>query len=66
MQGLPEKLAYVAAVALHSAGHLLVALLIALLVYEKIGLGLLSHAWFNLDLLSMIALMLSGALILLV
>jgi len=57
---------WLAAVAVHSTGHLLVALLTALLVYEKLGLALLRRAWFNLDLLWMIALMLSGALILLV
>lgn len=55
-----------AAVGVHSAGYLLVATLIALLVYEKLGLALLHRAWFNLDLLWVIALMLSGVLILLV
>jgi hypothetical protein len=54
-----------AAVAVHTAGYLLVATLIALLVYEKLGLALLHRAWFNLDLLWVIALMLSGILILL-
>jgi hypothetical protein len=54
------------AVAVHSAGHFLVAVLIAVLVYEKLGLALLRRAWFNLDLLWIIALMISGALILLI
>ncbi len=45
---------------MHTAGHLLVAGLIALLVYEKLGLAMLQRAWFNLDLLWVIALMLSG------
>ena len=40
------------------------AALIALLVYEKLGLALLGRAWFNLDLLWVIALMMSGVLIL--
>ena len=57
---------WLAAVAVHSSGHLLVAVLIALLVYEKLGLGLLRSAWFNLDLLWVIALMASGVIILLV
>jgi len=57
---------WLAAVAVHSTGHLLVAALIALLVYEKLGLALLRRAWFNLDLLWVIALMMSGILILLI
>jgi hypothetical protein len=61
---LASPLQWLAAVGLHSLGHLLVAGLIALLVYEKLGLALLRRAWFNLDLLWMIALMLSGVLIL--
>jgi len=61
-----SPLAWLAAVGVHSAGHLLVAALIALLVYEKLGLALLRQAWFNLDLLWMIALMISGVVILLV
>lgn len=39
------------ATALHAAGYLLVTGLIALLVYEKLGLELLRKAWLNLDLL---------------
>jgi hypothetical protein len=57
---------FLVGVAVHSAGHLLVAVLIAVLVYEKLGLALLRRAWLNLDLLWMIALMISGALILLI
>jgi hypothetical protein len=66
MTALISPLRWLAAVGVHSAGHLLVALLIALLVYEKFGLALLRRAWFNLDLLWVIALMMSGALIFLV
>jgi hypothetical protein len=58
------QLQWLAAVGVHSAGHLSVAALIALLVYEKLGLALLGRAWFNLDLLWVIALMMSGVLIL--
>ncbi|HKZ81216.1 MAG TPA: hypothetical protein VJ124_23300 [Pyrinomonadaceae bacterium] len=63
--GLTNGFRWLAAVGVHSSGHLLVALLIALLVYEKLGLSLLRRAWFNLDLLWMIVLMVSGGLILL-
>ena len=57
---------WLAAVVVHGAGHLLVAVLIAVLVYEKFGLALLGRAWLNLDLLWMIALMISAALILII
>jgi hypothetical protein len=64
--GTLDPLRWLAAVGVHTAGHLLVAGLIALLVYEKLGLAMLQRAWFNLDLLWVIALMLSGVLILVV
>jgi hypothetical protein len=57
-------LQWLVAVVVHSAGHLLVSVVIALVVYEKLGLALLRRAWFNLDLIWMIALMMSGVLIL--
>jgi hypothetical protein len=57
---------FLVAVGVHSGGYLLVATLIALVVFKKFGLALLQRAWFNLDLLWVIALMLSGVLILLV
>lgn len=66
LQSFNNPLLWLAAVLVHSAGHLFVALLIALVVYEKLGLALLRRAWFNLDLLWMIALMLSGLLILII
>jgi hypothetical protein len=53
-----------AAIGAHSLGFLLAVALIALLVYEKFGLTLLSRAWFNIDWLWVIALMVSGVLIL--
>jgi hypothetical protein len=59
-----SPLRWLAAVGVHTLGHLLVAAFIALLVYEKLGLALLQRAWFNLDLLWVIALMLSGAILL--
>ncbi len=39
--------------------------LLALVVYEKLGLAILRRAWFNLDRLWAGALILSGALVLL-
>ena len=66
MSASANPLWWIVAVAVHGAGHLFVAVLIALLVYEKLGLALLRSAWFNLDLLWMIALMISGVLILLI
>jgi hypothetical protein len=63
---LAGPLEWLAAVVVHSAAHFLVATLIAVVVYEKLGLALLSRVWFNLDLLWMIALMVSGLLILLI
>jgi len=59
-------LAWLAAVVVHTLGHLLVAAALALLVYEKLGLSLLRSAWFNLDLVWGIALVLCGVLILVV
>jgi hypothetical protein len=64
--GSVQPLKWLAAVGVHSAGHFLVALLIALLVYEKLGLAMLRTAWLNLDLVWMIALMVSGFLILII
>lgn len=57
---------WLAAVVVHSAGYLLVSLLIALLVYEKLGLSLLRRAWFNVDVVWMIALMISGVALLII
>src|SRR5207249_2628080 len=52
-------------VGIHTLGHLLVAGLVALVVYEKLGLGILRRAWLNLDLLWMLALLATGLFILL-
>ncbi len=62
MPASDSSLLWPAAVGVHSIGYLSVALLVALLVYEKLGVAILRRAWFNLDLLWMIALMLSGAI----
>jgi hypothetical protein len=50
------------AVGMHTVGYLLVVGLVALVVYEKLGLALLRHAWFNLDLLWAAALVAAGIL----
>ncbi|HMF90809.1 MAG TPA: hypothetical protein VKL40_09210 [Candidatus Angelobacter sp.] len=39
------------AVGLHAVGYLLVTAAVAFLVFEKLGVGMLRKAWFNLDLL---------------
>jgi hypothetical protein len=54
-----------ASVALHTLGYLLMTAAVAILVYDKLGLGLLRRAWFNVDLVWMLALMVTGAFILL-
>jgi hypothetical protein len=38
-----------AAVIVYTLGHLVVAGLVALLFYEKLGLTILKRAWFNID-----------------
>ena len=64
MAVLNGPLPWLMAVVVHTLGYLLVATLLALLVYEKLGVAILRRAWFNLDLLWVIALMISGSLIL--
>ena len=53
-------------VGIHTAGHLLVAAVLALVVYEKLGVGILRRSWFNVDLFWMIALVTTGVFTLLV
>lgn len=54
------------AVGVHSIGYLCAAVLVALLVYEKLGVAILRRAWFNFDLVWMVALLVSGIVIVLV
>lgn len=54
----------VASVAVHTLGYLLMTALIAVLVYEKFGVGMLRRAWFNVDLIWMVALVITGIFIL--
>jgi hypothetical protein len=44
----------------HTAGYLLVTGLIAVIVYERIGLRFLRTAWVNLDLIWAVALVVTG------
>lgn len=50
----------VLAALIHTAGYLVVTGLIAVLVYEKLGLRLLRSAWINLDLIWAVALIVTG------
>ena len=51
-------------IAFHTFGYLLATGAVAMLVYEKLGVGLLRYAWFNIDLFWMLALMVAGLVIL--
>ena len=44
----------------HSAGYLLVTGAIAILVYERVGVGFLRRGWINLDLIWAVALVVTG------
>ena len=50
------------ATSLHAASYLAVTAFIALLVFEKLGVGILRRAWFNLDLIWAGALVATGAM----
>jgi hypothetical protein len=54
------------ATAVHTTGYLAVTGLIAWIVYRKVGLAVLRKAWFNVDLLWAITLVVTGVLTLLV
>ncbi|HEX5490714.1 MAG TPA: hypothetical protein VFX07_05600 [Candidatus Udaeobacter sp.] len=55
----------IAAIVVHTSGYLIVTALVAIVVYEKLGVAILRRAWFNLDLIWMVALMVTGVFILL-
>jgi hypothetical protein len=46
----------------HTVGYLTVTAFIAVLVFEKLGVGILRRAWINLDLIWATALMATGTL----
>ena len=54
----------IAAVVLHTLGYLISTALVAIAVYEKLGVAILRSAWFNIDLVWMVALMITGVFIL--
>ncbi|MGH8734488.1 MAG: hypothetical protein ACREVB_12440 [Burkholderiales bacterium] len=53
------------ATGLHAVGYLAVTAFVAVLVFEKLGVGILRRAWINLDLIWAAALMATGTLTLL-
>ena len=50
------------ATGLHAVGYLAVTAFIAVLVFEKLGVGILRRAWINLDVIWAAALMATGTL----
>jgi hypothetical protein len=54
----------ITAVVVHTLGYLLTASLVAIVVYEKLGVAILRRAWFNIDFVWMLALMITGVFIL--
>jgi hypothetical protein len=57
--GLPAEWS---ATVLHTTGYLVVTMVAAVVVYERLGVGVLRRAWINLDLLWAGALVLTGVL----
>jgi hypothetical protein len=49
------------ATGLHALSYLAVTAFVAVLVFDKLGVGILRRAWFNLDLIWAVALVASGA-----
>ena len=54
----------IAAVVVHTLGYLVTTALVAIVVYEWVGVSILRRAWFNIDLIWMLALMITGVFIL--
>ncbi len=50
----------------HTVGYLLIMGIVAVIVYEKLGLRLLKSAWFNIDMIWAFALIVSGLMVLVV
>jgi hypothetical protein len=44
----------------HSGGYLLATMLVAVIVYEKVGVGILRRLWVNVDLVWSAALVITG------
>ena len=66
MNGAASPWTNLSATLVHTAGYLLVTCLVALVVYEKLGVAFLRKGWFNLDLLWAIALIITGCLTLII
>ena len=62
----PAPAAELFAVSIHTAAMFLVMAVVAIVVYEKVGLAILRRAWFNLDMLWSAALIGAGVLSLVV
>lgn len=63
LSGLPDgQIAGLLAALLHTVGYLLVMGIVAVIVYERLGLRLLRSMWFNLDLIWAGALIFTGVL----
>lgn len=63
LSGLPDgQIAGLLAAVLHTGGYLLVMGIVAVIVYEKLGLRLLRSMWFNLDHIWSGALIFTGVL----
>jgi len=54
----------ITAVVVHTLGYLLTTALVAIVVYEKLGVAILRRAWFNIDFIWMLALMITGVCVL--
>jgi len=62
MTGVQTPLTGVLATLVHTFGYLVVTAAVAVIVYRKVGLGLLRKAWLNLDLVWALALIATGLL----
>ena len=54
----------IAAVVVHTLGYLVTTALVAIVVYQWVGVSILRRAWFNIDFVWMLALMITGLFIL--
>lgn len=59
---VPASSGWWAPIAVHTTAYVLVTALLALIVYHKVGVAVLRRAWFNLDLLWVATLVLTGIL----
>jgi hypothetical protein len=62
MHAFQDPVTGACATLVHTLGYLMLTAAIALVVYQKLGLALLRKAWFNLDLVWAVALIVTGLL----